>query len=76
MIGVVAVCVCVCVCRCVCRCLQVPEEAGTGMVIYASTQAATKTQTVVAHVLGLGDNKVVCRVRHAPMCRCTTPGCE
>lgn len=42
--------------------LVVPEE-NDEVVVYASTQAATKTQEVVARVLGIPSHKVVCRVK-------------
>lgn len=42
--------------------LVIPEE-NDEVVVYASTQAATKTQQVVARVLGVPSHKVVCRVK-------------
>lgn len=42
--------------------LVIPEE-NDEFVVYASTQAATKTQQVVARVLGIPSHKVVCRVK-------------
>ena len=43
--------------------LAVPAESGRDLTIYASTQAATKTQAFCASATGMPASRVTCRVK-------------